>query len=37
MNTAKLAAKIGAGFYVLWGIFHLFAAKSVYELVARFS
>jgi hypothetical protein len=28
MNAAKLAAKIGAGFYVLWGTFHLFAAKS---------
>jgi hypothetical protein len=32
MQTAKWAARIGAGFYVLWGIFHLVAASSVYGL-----
>jgi hypothetical protein len=32
MQTAKWAARIGAGFYVLWGIFHLVAANSVYVL-----
>jgi hypothetical protein len=32
MQTAKWAARIGAGFYVLWGIFHLAAANSVYVL-----
>ena len=32
MNSRNLAAKIGAVFYVLWGIFHLFAANSVYKL-----
>ena len=26
MQTAKSAARIGAGFYVLWGIFHLVVA-----------
>ena len=32
MNSRNLAAKIGAVFYVLWGVFHLFAANSVYKL-----
>jgi hypothetical protein len=32
MKSRNLAAKIGAVFYVLWGIFHLFAAFSVYKL-----
>jgi hypothetical protein len=35
MQTAKWAAKIGAGFYVLWGIFHLVAANSVYVLAEQ--
>ena len=35
MRTAKLAARIGAGFYVLWGIFHLVAANSVYVLAEQ--
>jgi hypothetical protein len=37
MTGTKLAAKVGAGFYVLWGIFHLFAAQSVYTLAAATS
>lgn len=32
MNSRNLAAKIGAGFYVLWGLLHLFMASSVYRL-----
>ncbi len=32
MQTGKWAARIGAGFYMLWGIFHLAAANSVYVL-----
>ena len=32
MNYRNLAAKIGAVFYVLWGIYHLPAANSVYKL-----
>ena len=32
MNYGNLAAKIGAVFYVLWGIYHLPAANSVYKL-----
>jgi hypothetical protein len=35
MQTAKWAARIGAGFYVLWGIFHLAAANSVYVLAGQ--
>jgi hypothetical protein len=35
MQTAKWAARIGAGFYVLWGIFHLVAANSVYVLAEQ--
>jgi hypothetical protein len=35
MQTAKWAARIGAGFYVLWGIFHLVAANSVYALAEQ--
>jgi hypothetical protein len=35
MQAAKWAARIGAGFYVLWGIFHLVAANSVYVLAER--
>ena len=35
MQTANWAARIGAGFYVLWGIFHLAAAKSVYVLAQQ--
>ena len=35
MQTAKWAARIGASFYVLWGIFHLVAANSVYVLAEQ--
>jgi hypothetical protein len=35
MQTAKWAARIGAGFYVLWGLFHLVAANSVYVLAEQ--
>jgi hypothetical protein len=35
MQTAKWAARIGAGFYLLWGIFHLVAANSVYVLAEQ--
>jgi hypothetical protein len=35
MQAAKWAARIGAGFYVLWGIFHLVAANSVYALAEQ--
>jgi hypothetical protein len=28
MQIAKWAARIGAAFYVLWGVFHLVAAKA---------
>ena len=35
METAKWAARIGAGFYVLWGISHLVAANSVYVLAEQ--
>ena len=35
MQTAKWAARIGAGFYVLWGIFHLVAANSVFVLAEQ--
>jgi hypothetical protein len=35
MRTAKWAARIGAGCYVLWGIFHLAAASSVYVLAQQ--
>jgi hypothetical protein len=35
MQTAKWAARIGAGFYVLWGVFHLVAANSVYVLAEQ--
>lgn len=35
MQTAKWAARIGTGFYVLWGIFHLAAANSVYVLAEQ--
>jgi hypothetical protein len=35
MQTAKWAARIGAGFYVLWGLFHLAAANSVYVLAQQ--
>jgi hypothetical protein len=32
MNKSILSARIGAIFYVLWGVFHLIAARSVYDL-----
>jgi hypothetical protein len=32
MIGTTLTAKIGAAFYVLWGVFHLFAASAVYSL-----
>jgi hypothetical protein len=32
MIGTTLAARIGATFYVLWGIFHFFAANAVYSL-----
>jgi hypothetical protein len=35
MQTAKWAARIGAAFYVLWGIFHLVAANSVFVLAEQ--
>ena len=35
MQTAKWAARIGAGFYLLCGIFHLMAANSVYVLAEQ--
>jgi hypothetical protein len=35
VQTAKWTARIGAGFYVLWGIFHLVAANSVYALAQQ--
>ena len=35
MQRAKWAARIGAGFYVLWGIFHLVGANSVYVLAEQ--
>jgi hypothetical protein len=35
MQTAKWAARIGAGFYVLWGIFHLAGANSIYVLAEQ--
>jgi hypothetical protein len=35
MQPSKWAARIGAGFYVLWGIFHLVAANSVYVLAEQ--
>jgi hypothetical protein len=35
MRTTKWAARIGASFYVLWGIFHLVAANSVYVLAEQ--
>jgi hypothetical protein len=35
MQTARWAARLGAGFYVLWGIFHLVAANSVYVLAEQ--
>ncbi len=35
MQTAKWAARIGTGFYVLWGILHLAAANSVYVLAEQ--
>jgi hypothetical protein len=35
MQTAKWAARIGAVFYVLWGIFHLVAANAVYALAEQ--
>ena len=35
MRIAKWTARIGAVFYVLWGIFHLIAANAVYTLAAE--
>ena len=35
MRMAKLAARIGAAFYVLWGILHLVAASGVYSLAEQ--
>src|ERR1700747_281869 len=35
MQTAKWATRIGAAFYVLWGIFHLVAANAVYALAEQ--
>jgi hypothetical protein len=35
MWTAKWASRIGAVFYVLWGIFHLVAANAVYALAEQ--
>ena len=35
MQIAKWAARIGAAFYVLWGVFHLVAANAVYALAQQ--
>src|ERR1700680_633115 len=35
MQIAKWAARIGAAFYVLWGVFHLVAANEVYALAQQ--
>jgi hypothetical protein len=35
MRTAKWAARIGAVFYVFWGVFHLVAANAVYGLAEQ--
>ena len=35
MQMARWAARIGAVFYVLWGIFHLVAANAVYALAEQ--
>ena len=35
MQMAKWAARIGAVFYVLWGVFHLAAANAVYALAEQ--
>jgi hypothetical protein len=35
MQTAKWTTRIGAAFYVLWGIFHLVAANAVYALAEQ--
>jgi hypothetical protein len=35
MQMARWAARIGAVFYVLWGVFHLVAANAVYALAER--
>jgi len=35
MQMARWAARIGAVFYVLWGIFHLVAAVAVYALAEQ--
>jgi hypothetical protein len=35
MQTAKWPTRIGAAFYVLWGIFHLAAANAVYALAEQ--
>ena len=35
MQMAKWAARIGAVFYVFWGVFHLVAANAVYALAEQ--
>jgi len=35
MQMAKWAARIGAVFYVLWGVFHLVAANAIYALAEQ--
>jgi hypothetical protein len=35
MRMAEYAARIGAVFYVLWGVFHLVAANAVYALAEQ--
>src|SRR6202047_4139535 len=35
MQMARWAARIGAVFYVLWGVFHLVAANPVYVLAEQ--
>jgi hypothetical protein len=35
MQMARWAARIGAVFYVLWGVFHLVAANAVYALAEQ--
>jgi hypothetical protein len=35
MQMAEYAARIGAVFYVLWGVFHLVAANAVYALAEQ--
>jgi hypothetical protein len=35
MQASKWAARIGAAFYVVWGLFHVLAANAVYGLAEQ--